>query len=479
MKAKTKNSYGTKPLFVIAGIALCLTCCFLPVPSSLAQAANTAGSTGVTAMRVLGITCLAIIWWSGQVMQDWLVSLVMLILWVTLCGFPFNVAFSAYSGSSIWLIVGAFCLSAAISKTGFFKRISLFLLRLFSPTFRGQVLALLLTGAICSPLLPSATAKAVLGVSIAKNVADAMEYPSHSHGRYGLFMAAFIGYASTTPAFMSAGVSAYILFASLPEAFRSEMSWATWFSYTFLWLLIVLVGSFLAIQCMFSPESGSTLKAEYVQKEYQKLGRMDTQELLSALLLVTAFVLWVLENQLNINASITALGVAVLCFACRILDGKDLATSVPWNLVIFLGGVLNLGSVFTKTGIDIWLQDILASVFLHIQSPFLFVLAVGLIVLALRLILVSQTATITIMMAVLTPVATALGIHPFILGFTVLSTQGSWFLSYQNTVYTAAISCMQETVEHQKTILLCAIFETLSLGGCLCSVPFWKFCGLL
>lgn len=468
-----------KQICAIAGIAVCAAFCIVSAPEALCRAAEAAGSTGAAAMRVLGVTCLAVIWWGGRVMQDWLVALVMLLLWVMLGRFSFSAAFAAYASPSVWLIVGAFCLSAAISRTGLFQRISLCLIRLFSPSFRGQVLALLLAGTACAPLLPSATAKAVLGASIANSIADTMGYAPNSRGRCGLFMAAFIGFAGTSPAFMSAGVSAYILLGSLPEESRAGISWTTWVLYTFLWLAIVLVGTFFMIQALFAPENGGSPKAEHVQREYAKPGKMQKPERISAWLLAAAFLLWILESKVSISASVTALGVAVLCFASGILKSEDLATAVPWGLVIFLGGVLNIGPVFAKTGIDLWLQTVLSAVFSRMGDPLMFIVAVALLVTVLRLVLVSQTATITIMMAVLAPVAASFGMDPFVVGFVVLAMQGSWFLSYQNSVFTAALPCMHGTVSHQQAILPCAIFELLSLAGCLCSIPLWRFWGLL
>lgn len=472
-------AHRKKQIYAIAGIVLCAVLCAIPAPAALRQAADSAGSTGTIAMRILGITGLAIVWWSGQVVQDWLVAVVMLLLWVLLGRLPFSVSFSAYGSPSVWLIIGAFCLSAAVSKTGLFQRISLFLIRLFSPTFRGQVLALLLTGTMCAPLLPSATAKAVLGASVANSIADAMGYTAKSRSRCGLFVASFAGFAGTTPAFMSGSVSSYILLGFLPEEARAGMSWMTWFFYTFLWLIIVLTGTFLSIQVFFSPESDCALNPEYIRREYEKLGKMRGPERISAALLAAAFFFWVLESALGISAAVTALGVAALCFASGILESGDLATAVPWGLVIFLGCVLNIGNVFTGTGIDIWLQKILASVFSHMGHPLAFILAVALIVIALRLILVSQTATISIMLAVLAPVADSFGMSPFVIGFVTLALQGSWFSSYQNSVFTAAISCMRGSVVHRQTVLACVIFELLSLAGCLLSIPIWQAGGLL
>lgn len=479
----TKTQPGKLPLkkliCTLVGIVICAVLCLCPAPQVLADAAEAVGSTGSIAMRILGITLMAICWWAGEVMPDWLVTIVMLLLWVVLGQFSFTSAFSSFGGTSVWLIVGAFCLAAAVSRTGFFKRISWFLIRLFSPTFRGQVLAMLLVGTVCAPLVPSATAKAVLGATIANNIAEAMGYEPNSRGRCGLFVASFIGFAGTTPAFLSGSIFTYTLLGALPMETQAAITWTRWLLYSAPWLAIVLVGSFFAIQFLFTPKGDGRLTSAYVQQEYAKLGTMGTQEKLSALFLVLAITLWILEAQLGISAAVTALGVAVLCFASGILDGKDISTAVPWGLVIFLGGVLNLGSVFSKVGLDVWLEHILMPVFSHINSTVLFLVVVAVITMLLRLILVSQSATIIIMLAVLTSVAKYFGISPYVVGWVVLAMEGSWFLSYQNVVYTPALSCMEGTVAHKKTVLACALFEALSLLGCLASIPLWKLYGLI
>lgn len=461
------------------GMLLCILFCLLPAPDSLSSAAASAGSSGAVAMRILGITLFAICWWVGEIVADWIVAILMLLLWVLIGQVSFPAAFSAFGSTSVWLIVGAFCLAESISKTGLFKRISWSLIRLFSPTFRGQVLAMLLVGTVCAPLVPSATAKAVLGASIANNIANAMGYPPNSRGRCGLFIASFIGFSGTTPAFMSGSVFTYTLLGALPEAYRADIAWVSWSFYALPWLLVILVGSFFAIQFVFSPKEATALTPEYIKEEYEKLGSMGRQEKISAVLLAGAVLLWILESRLGIDASVTALGAACLCFATGLLSSKEISTAVPWGLVIFLGGVLNLGNILSKAGIDIWLQSVLAPLFTSMRDPVVFIAAVALMVIVLRLILVSQSATVIILMAVLAPVAISAGIHPFAIGFVVLTMQQCWFLSYQNVVFTPALSCMQGSLSHNRTVSACGIFELLALAGLLISIPLWKLTNLM
>ena len=468
-----------KLLAALAGILVCAFFCLFPAPDALEKAACAAGSSGQIAMRVLGIFFLAVIWWSGQVLQDWLTALVQMLALVQIAGFSFQTAFLGYTNTSVWLIAGAFCLSAAISKAGLFQRISFFFIRRFSPTFRGQVLALLLAGTICAPLLPSTTAKAVFGASIANGIADTLGYAPGSKARCGLFLASYVGFAGVTPAFMSAGVSSYILLGFLPERVTAGMSWGRWLLNASVWLLFVLGGSYAVLCRFFAPEQDASAVSEDLHTKWQTHSKLKKPERICAILLAFAFALWVFGSKLHIEAAVTALAAVVLCFVFGILDGNDLFTAVPWKLFLFLGCVLNIASTFARTGIDIWLTELFAPAFSQLQHPALFLSAVALSVLALRLILISQTASISILLSVLIPAAARFSFSPFLVGFTVLAVQGCWFLPHQNTVQIAALGCMHESVQHRQTAAFCVAFETLSLLGCLCSIPLWSLLGLL
>ena len=457
----------------IGGVIVCLLFSFvLQVPASIEAAAASVGSTGTIAMRILGVTLLAVFWWIGNVGTDWMVTLVMLMLWVVMAEIPFSKAFAAYADSSTWIIVGAFCLAEAVSKTGLFTRISWFLLRIFPPTFNGQVLAMLLVGAICTPLIPSMTAKAILGVTVASGVATAMGYPNHSHGRYALFMAAWFGFGVTAPAFVNGSIFGYTLLGALPEGVTC--TYVEWFLAMIPWLTIILIGGFVIIKLLYRPEQSGALTKEYAAEHYKRLGKLQGKELQSALILAGAVILWVLESVLGIPAAVTALGAGLLCFALGILDVKEIATAPKWSIVIFLGGVLALGSVFSGAGIDIWLQTWIAPLFEKINNTYLAALVIMVMVVVLRLILASFSATIIIMMAVLTPVASTIGLSPFIIGILVYTVENSWFVRYQNTTYTTCFECVKDTIEYRGTVKASFAYIVLCIIACLVSIPYWS-----
>ena len=212
---------------------------------------------------------------------------------------------------------------------------------------------------------------------------------------------------------------------------------------------------------------------EYAAEHYRSLGKLQGKELQSALILAGAVLLWVLESVLGIPAAVTALAAGLLCFALGILDKKEIATAPKWSIVIFLGGVLALGSVFSGAGIDIWLQSLIAPLFEKIDNTFLAALVIMMMVVVLRLILASFSATIIIMMAVLTPVASTIGLSPFIIGIMVYTVENSWFVRYQNTTYATCFECVKDTLEYKGTVKACLGYIAICIIACLISIPYW------
>ena len=276
LKAKGQ---GNQIVPILLGALICGVFYFLPVPETLARCAAEAGSDGLTAMRVLGGILLAIVWWIGGVFPHWITTITMLLLWVVLGRVPFTMAFSSYASATVWLVIGAFCLAATVTKTGLFHRITLGMIRVFSPNFAGQTLALLVVGTLCAPLIPSDAAKAVLGATLAQKMADAMLYPTRSGERCGLFMAAFIGFCISSPAFMSGSVFTYSMYGALSPASQASISWLSWLAAMLPWLLIILTASYLLIILTASPPKGSVrITREYAREEYAKLGPMRGEE---------------------------------------------------------------------------------------------------------------------------------------------------------------------------------------------------------
>lgn len=477
LKAKGQSN---RIISVLLGALICGVFYFLPVPETLARCAAEAGSDGLTAMHVLGGILLAIVWWIGGVFPHWITTITMLLLWVVLGRMPFTMAFSSYASATVWLVIGAFCLAATVTKTGLFHRITLGMIRVFSPNFAGQTLALLVVGTLCAPLIPSDAAKAVLGATLAQEMADAMLYPARSGERCGLFMAAFIGFCISSPAFMSGSVFTYSMYGALSPASQASISWLSWLAAMLPWLLIILTASYLLIILTASPPKGSVrITREYAREEYAKLGPMRGEEKKALLLLVGAVLLWVLQDVVHIDAAVTAMAAALLCFAWRLLGEKEISTAVPWALVLHIGGVINLGTILPAVGLNRWIRELVLPLFRNMSTPVEAIVATFVLVLAVRVVMVSQNAVVVMMVALLSPVMAAAGVSEWGIGLVILATGTCWLLPFQNTVFISAMACMEETLTHRQTMKYAVFYELCSLLAFLVSIPYWRWLGII
>lgn len=126
---------------LILGIVIALT----PPPEGLEMAA----------MIYMGIFVCAILWLVLDVISDYVVVVLAMALFVIFNVADFTTAFKPFAQSSVWLVIGAFAISAVVAKVGLLKRIAFAILKLFPENFRGQVTALFATGIVIAPLFPA------------------------------------------------------------------------------------------------------------------------------------------------------------------------------------------------------------------------------------------------------------------------------------------------------------------------------------
>lgn len=465
-----------KAIFFILGLVLFFVIGYiLPIPEQLEAAAEAAGSTGYTAMRTLAALSWAICWWAGTVIPDWCTALGLQCVWILAAGLNFSTVFSGFSNNTLWLIIGTFTLAAAITKTGLLHRISLYLMRLFPSTYKGQIISLMMIGTICSPLMPSTTAKAVLGSKLACSSADIMCYKNNSRGRSGMFVAAWTGFGLMGPVFLSASFLAYSLLGAMPAEF-SHISWLEWFMSMLPWGGILLVGMYLVICLLYRPEN-QDVAAGKPNKEQRQLGKMQHAEKITAGIVAVCLVFWILEKVTGISAGVVALIGGILCFALGVLDGKEIVISIPWNFILLVGVVLNMGEIFAANGISDWLLAIISPLFSEVSNIYLVVVLVFVSCVFMRLIIASQTAVIILLTCVFAPIAQARNIHPLFTGFVVYAAISCWAARYQNPTYLAALEGMGGTIRHMDTVKAAIAYLAVSLTACLCSVPYWGMLG--
>jgi DASS family divalent anion:Na+ symporter len=453
-----------KAIGLAAGVALGLIISFLPVRNP-----------GPEALIALGILAGAVCFWVTDVLPDYMVALLMCTLWIVTGIASFGEAFGAFNSTTFWLLFGAFAICAAVSRCGLLKRIALQIIRRFPANYRGQVAAMLFSGFVVAPLIPSSTAKAVLAGAIGAETSRALGYAPYSRAATGLFLSTYMGYGQTGPVFQSACVISFLLKGALPAHVQESITWIRWFQSMIVWSAVFLAGAYIALLLLYGPKTDKTYPRDYIEGMIAALGPLRRDEKITAAILLLCLLLWITEPLTGIDAAVTALLAAVaLCFA-GILGERELLKEMQWGLLLFVGAVLGLGNIFSLLGVNEWLIGMLRPVVSAIGSPVLLFLAAAALTMLARCVVVSMSASLVLFMAILSPVVEPLGISPFIMGIVVYTSMQIFFLRYQNISYLPALTQAASIVRHGDTVKMSVAYAGVSLIGVMLSIPYWKY----
>ncbi|MBK5958674.1 hypothetical protein CCR97_10690 [Rhodoplanes elegans] len=432
------------------------------------------------AMYALGITICAVGWWMTQLVPEYVTGLMMCTLWVAFGAVPFPRAFYNFSTPGWWIMVGAFGLGAVAGRVGLLKRISLWVLSLVPPTFKGQVLGLVGSGIIISPLVPSMNAKAALSSPMALAISDSLGLPRKSAAAAGMLGACYLGYVIMGHIFLSGSFSHYALIAALPKEFQN-VSWMDWLLWSLPWGLVVGVGMTVAILILYAPKEKVALPANYGKEALAKIGPMTKDEKIVLAVLICALLMWMTEGYHKINSGVVAVTAMCTLLGVRTMTANDFKNGIEWPAVMLIGSVFNMASVIGFLKIDKYLGSLLGP-FLDsvIRQPVLFVAFMAISVYGLKFLLTNMTSMSVMFAMILSPLLVPLGVNPWIVIFVTFCAGGIWVLRYTNTIYMCAqFGTKDEMATDGQMVKLTFVYMVLIVLGAVVSIPWWKMLGLM
>lgn len=470
--AREANTINKKNFAAAAGVVLAGFLCVLPIPG-----------LDRTGSAALGILAWAIVWWAGHVMPDFATALLMCALYVLVCGVPMETMFSAYAGSSFWLLLASFALSLGINRCGLMKRLALGILRLFPKSFAGQALGLLAAGAVIGPFIPNLSAKAAILAPISLSISDAMGYEHRSKPSAGLFLAMLTGIRSPGPLFISASVLGYAFVGLYPESVAARFDMVHWFLAALPWFLIVSAADFFALLLLYSPRDSKnrSTASESVSDGHGKMGSMSRDEKLMLAITLLTMAMWATESVHGIPAALVALTSMCVMMALGLLDGKSFSQGMNWGPLLFVGAATGLAPAFAYLGLDDWIVSVCRPLLGAAgDAPALFLLTVGVVVILVRFVVAAELATVNLLLIFLIPMSLEIGLNPWVSGFAVYCAICPWFFLYQNPVYmTAYAATGGQMLRESEASGYCAVYLSISLAAMALCVPIWFAAGIL
>lgn len=461
-----------KLLYELLACAVGVAIAFIPAPEGLDK----------NAMYVIATLVWAIINWITRAIPDFAAVLLMSCAWVILGIVPFANAFGSFAGTTVWLLIAALGIGLAVTKSGLLARLALLIMKVFPPTFEGQVAALLSSGFLIGPFIPSTTAKITIAGPLATKIGEELGFEDKSKGMTGMWAAMYTGFCLVAPAIISASFFGYMILNLLPAETQEQFSFVWWFVCMIPWALICLVGGFFVIRILYKPKNAPKLDKARINEMLGDMGPMKKEEKITLVVMLICVVFWMLERVLNISSTITAIvGLAVL-LGLGIIKPDDYNKGISWSLITFVGGALNLANTLNAVGISDWIGVTFGPAMANLtQNVYLFVAVEAVAVLLARFVIVDWMTCFTLFTVILSPFCVSAGISPWIAGITSYCMIMPWFVKYQNVNFLCGYEACggDERIGYKNTLSYAFGFHAIAIIGLLISVPYWSMLGLI
>jgi di/tricarboxylate transporter len=198
----------------------------------------------------------------------------------------------------------------------------------------------------------------------------------------------------------------------------------------FILIMLIITGLSMALK----PGKLETQSREAFIKEYESLGPWSRDEILSTLILVLTFLLFMTEKLHGLSNVTVCLGSFFLFFVGKVLAPEDIQKGVAWNLIIFLGTVLAMPAIFANpdVGISAWIKGLIFPLLSAFnQNPWIFILFVPLIMFAWRFLDIAwMIPTMALLVSMLPTIQTEFGIHPLVTSCLMIMAGNFAFVPY-------------------------------------------------
>ena len=368
------------------------------------------------AKLVLGLAVWMAVWWGTEAIPFYVTASIPLFVFPLLNVADIDKVISAYGDKLVFLLMGGFLVAKTLEKVNLHKRFALNTLKVVGTKPKNIILGfIIVTGALSAWITNTATTLLILPIAIA--VISQVDVAQKK--QFAVCLILSVAYAASLGGMSTLiGTAPNALFASLSDSLTdTEVIFFDW----------MLVGVPLSVVSLFVLWIYMTTSARLdnrkpilkskniITVELRKLGNWSRNEKIVLIIFAATAIAWVtrglfwkdLVPPFVGDHVIVLVAVAALMILPsgqkreRLLDLRT-ASTIPWGVLILIGGGLALASGFTATGLDTWIADKL--LFIGDLDFFLIVLIIVTITM-----LTSELMSNTAVAALLLPIMAVLG----------------------------------------------------------------------
>jgi di/tricarboxylate transporter len=430
----------------LSGIAVFFIIYFIPL-NGLQQAGHTC----------LALTLMTVVWWATQVAQSGFVGGAYLVLLIIMGVAEPALVFKSWTGSTLWLVIGAYLIAGAVKDSGLGERIAYAFIKKFVRSYNGLIVSIFILTFIMSLLIPHPWPRAFLIMSVMAVVCKSGNMPKEDIVKIG-----FITFAASCPVSMIFLTGDATINPLAVANSGVACSFLEWFKYMSVPMIFASLVTMVLCMVLFRATKPLTINYEEIKAKQQSLGRITTMEKRTLIWLIIAIVLWLTDSLHHINVGWITLAVGLLMsmpLIGEVLTPKSWA-GVPVHVLVFLTSAMAIGTVGGATGMNVWIANTL----LPAQIPsniYILALLIAVITVVVHMFMGSVIAVMGVCIPAFVAFTSKSGINPLPISLMVFSAINiHYILPFHNLAI--LVGCEPDTGGYtQKEVLKLGIPLTL------------------
>lgn len=307
---------------------------------------------------MLAIFAASIILWMTQAIPNYLTSLILIIGLVLTGVLTEKTAYAQLGHPVMWLNIMSFVLASMLVATGLAKRFALWLIIRFGKNASTIFITFIIINLVLSAFISATTAKAAILLPIFMVIAaiyGAQSGESRNNFGRSIVLQNLLNINLGAGAFLTGSGANLLAAAIISGAVGSSIYFSEWMMAMLPFMLLMMfIGYFVAMKIFFPLKPEERLPQieggmERLKSEYEKLGRLNIQEIKSAIIFITILIFWATDSIHGISATAVAFVGAIIALLPKFGIVKWNDVDIPWHLMLFSAGAYTLGAGLDET----------------------------------------------------------------------------------------------------------------------------------
>ncbi|MCG0626539.1 transport protein [Lactiplantibacillus plantarum] len=408
-----------KTIGFFSGIAVFAIIYFLPIAGLSAKG-----------QMDLALSLMTVVWWATQIAQPAFVGGIYLMLLIIMnVATPSQVFSSAWTGSIMWLVIGAYLIAGAVNESGLGQRIAYAFIIKFVRSWKGIVISIFALTFILALLIPHPWPRAFMIMSVITVVAETAKMPKRDLAKLGL--AVFAASCPLSGVFYTGDTSLNPLAV---QASGQSVNFVSYFIYMGVPMIIAAILTMFLFLFLFKPSQEVHIDVEALKQQQAQLGGMTGKEVRTIIWLIIAIALWLTSGITGLDVGWLTLIVALM-MSLPVVGGILTAKSwegVPVNVLVFLTSAIAIGNVGGVTGMNNWIAKTLIPSNLP-TNIYLLAIVITVFAMIIHMFMGSVIAVMGITIPAFVAATAHMGISPLAVSLLVFSvTNLHYILPFHN-----------------------------------------------